>query len=675
MPAQAKNVDLFEQMTQLKALDTAWEKVRANGGCAGGDGVTISMFQARAAKELTLLSSAIRGGRYRPGPYRLLRIEKPDGGTRPLTIPSIVDRVAQTACAATLSPVLEPTFSDGSYGYRPGRGVPNAVRAVSEWRKRGYEWVVEADIVRCFERIPHDPLLSRLDAVLAKKKGAGLIVELAAYWLDHAGDALETPGIGLAQGSPLSPLLSNLYLDGLDDALERPGLRVVRYADDFVILCKTENHARKALDLAGEVLDAHGLALKSRKTRIIDFDRGFEFLGHLFVRSMTFKQIADSEEDAVETLRAVAVGDETEALARSEKELELATLLAKGYDPGTRTLYLMTADRRLGLANQSFAVRGGVEEGSALLLSVPHQRIDRIEVGPKADLQIEAIRHALATDTDLAFVDGRGMTLGVLTPPSGSRAALHLAQAQLSLDPVLRAGLARRLIDVRLRNQRALLKRLNRRPKRDDANDAARAIGRLIRKLPSMQQVSEIMGMEGAGSAVFWPVYGTLVKAEGVAEPFRRDRPADDPLDACLNYLTALLGRDVRSAILRAGLHPGFGALHTTRDYGEACVWDLMEPFRSPLTESVVASEFNNGRLRPEHFSPATGGGVHIGSAARRRLIKAYEEAASRLAKSPSSNKRRRWRALIGDTARSYAQHCRSPDDTGAAISLPVLDY
>lgn len=674
MPSQSRNVDLFDRMTQLKTLDAAWEKVRANGGCAGGDGVTIPMFQPRAAKELTLLSSAIRGGRYRPGPYRLLRIEKSDGGTRPLTIPSVADRVAQTACAATLSPVLEPTFADGSYGYRPGRGVRDAVRAVSDWRKRGYEWVVEADIVRCFERIPHDPLLSRLETVLANKKGGAEIVDLAALWLDHAGDTLETPGIGLAQGSPLSPLLSNLYLDGLDGALEKPGLRVVRYADDFVILCKTENHARNALDLAGGILDSHGLALKSCKTRIIDFDRGFEFLGHLFVRSMALKQVADSEEDVVETLRAVAVGDEIETLARSEKEVEANALRAKGYDPGTRTLYLMTAERRLGLANQSFAVRGGATEEGVLLLSVPHQRIDRIEVGPRADLDVEAIRHALATDTDLAFVDGRGMTLGMLTPPNSSRAALHLAQAQLSLNPLLRAGLARFLIDARLRNQRGLLKRLNRRPKRDDANDAARAIGRLIRKLPSAQQVPEIMGLEGAGGAAFWPAYGALVEAEGIAQPFRRDRPADDPLDACLNYLTSLLGRDVRSAVLRAGLHLGFGALHTTRDYGEACVWDLMEPFRAPLVESVVASEFNNGRLRPEHFSPSIGGGVRIEGVARRRLIEAYEEAASRLTKSPSSDKRRRWRALIGDAARSYAQYCRAPEPD-AALPLPILDY
>ena len=203
MDRNRANVDLFERMTRLHTLDAAWAKVRSNGGCAGGDGVRIEMFQPRAAKELILLSSALRGGRYRPGPYRLLRIEKKSGGTRPLAIPSIIDRVAQTACATVLGPVLDPTFADGSFGYRPGRGVSDAVRAVSEWRRQGYEWVVEADIVRCFERIPHDPLLERLGETLGPENDA--VVDLAAMWLDQAGDTLETPGIGLAQGSPLSP--------------------------------------------------------------------------------------------------------------------------------------------------------------------------------------------------------------------------------------------------------------------------------------------------------------------------------------------------------------------------------------------------------------------------------------------------------------------------------------
>ena len=673
MPNDRSVVDLFERMMRLDTLDAAWAKVRSNGGCAGGDGVSIEMFQPRAAKELILLSSAIRGGRYRPGPYRLLRIDKKNGGTRPLAIPSLTDRVAQTACTAVLGPILDATFAEGSFGYRPGRGVDDAVRAVTEWRKRGFEWVVEADIVRCFERIPHEPLLERLAETLGNGPDVDAIIDLVAMWIDQAGDTLETPGIGLAQGSPLSPLLCNLWLDGLDEALEKPGLRVVRYADDFVILCKTEDRARKALDLAEDILDAHALELQSRKTRVVDFDRGFEFLGHLFVRSFALKQVSDSEEDVIGTLRAVATEDATQAMAQEKKATEDSAQRNRGFDPGIRTLYLHSPERRLGLINQSFAVHDIAPEEPTLLLSVPHHRVDRIELASGVHADTEALRHALATGTDIAFVDGRGLTLGALvsTVPSAP-ARLQLKQAEIALDTVRSADLARRLVEGRLRTQRAVLKRYNRDRKDVAVNDAALQIGKLLRKLGAAPEVSQLMGIEGASGAAYWPALASLADLPGREEPFTRDRPANDPLDACFNYVAALLERDVRVAVLRAGLHPGFGVLHTAQDRREACVYDLMEPFRAPLAEAVVLSEINNRRIGAPDFAPMEGG-IRIRAAARRSLVRAYEAAASRLTASPYAERRRRWRALIEDAARAYAKHCR--EDGKTAFIAPELGY
>ena len=673
MPKKPTPVDHFERMTRLDTLDAAWAKVRSNGGCAGGDGLSIDMFQPRAAKELILLSSSIRGGRYRPGPYRLLRIDKKDGGTRPLAIPSIIDRVAQTACAAVLGQTLDPTFADGSFGYRPGRGVDDAVRAITQWRKRGYEWVVEADIVRCFERIPHDPLLERLAETLGEGRDIDAVIDLIALWVDQAGDALETPGIGLPQGSPLSPLLSNLWLDGLDDALEKPGLRVVRYADDFVILCKTEERARQALDLASDILADHALELASRKTQVVDFDRGFEFLGHLFVRSFALKQMSDSAEDVVGILQSVAAEDAAQMLALKRDQSEQDTRRERGFDPGVRTLYLHTPDRHLGLINQSFAVRETSTADETLLLSVPHRRVDRIELVSGVRADTEALRHALATGTDVAFVDGHGMTLGALVSMvPAAPARLHLAQAQTALDSKRATDLARRLVEGRLRTERAVLKRFNRTRKLASVNEATLTIGRLIRKLPRLSDVSQVMGIEGAAAAVYWPALAILSDLEGGETPFTRDRPANDPLDACFNYVAALLERDVRIAVLRAGLHPGFGVLHTAQDHREACVYDLMEPFRAPLAEVVVLSEINNRRIGEPDFAPVEGG-VRIRSAARRRLVRAYESAASRLTASPYAERRRRWRALIEDAARAYAKHCREGGAT--PFVAPEIGY
>lgn len=659
-PPHEKSADIFARMTRLDTLDAAWGRVRANAGCAGGDGETVAHFERRAAKRLILLAHALRRGDYRPRDLRVLHIPKRSGGTRPLAIPSVEDRVAQTACAQTLTPLLEPGFSAASFAFRPGRGVNDAVRAVTAWRKRGFTHVVEADIVRCFERIPQAPLLDRLDAALAGELGAEAVLSLVGLWLEQAGAVLDTPGTGLPQGSPLSPLLANLYLDALDDALEGRGVRIVRYADDFLLLCRGAEAAHQALARAAGTLAAHGLELRGDRSRVVDFDRGFEFLGHLFVRSMVLRRVADPEEDPVETLRMIARDDTAAAAAAAQDAALEADETAKGYDRGERVLHLAGRDRRLTLRNLSFAVTDGDGEDAREVIAVAHSRVDRIEIGPDATADFEAVRHALATETGLAVLAGDGATLGWLTPPDAlDRAGLHLSQARVALDPAMAADLARRIVAGRIANQRSQLHRLNREARDPEVLAAAAALGRVLRKLPGAATAAALRGHEGEAGALYWPALGRLTAI--APQPFRRTRPARDPLNAAVNWLTAMLGRDVRAALMRRGLHPGFGVLHSAADGGEACVWDMMEGFRAPLTEGLAVALFNQGRLRPEHFAPNAEGATRIAPAGRAALIRGYETAAGRLVTSPHSGRRRTWRILMQEEAGALAAHCRDP--------------
>lgn len=160
--SRAQSGDLFAEICALGTLDDAWERVRANNGCSGGDGEAVDEFQRRAANRLVALSNALKNGSYRPRDLRILQIPKRLGGIRPLAIPSIIDRVAQTAGAIVLTPILDPRFADSSFAYRPGRSVTQAVQRIGALRKRGFGHVVEARIQRCFERIPHDAVLTRL---------------------------------------------------------------------------------------------------------------------------------------------------------------------------------------------------------------------------------------------------------------------------------------------------------------------------------------------------------------------------------------------------------------------------------------------------------------------------------------------------------------------------------
>lgn len=194
---------LWQETTSVKRLVEAWEKVRRNNGTAGGDGLTIQAYSGNSAKRLADLSKRLRDGSFEPGPYRELHIPKRSGGSRRLMIPSLEDRIVHTAITQILVPLLEPAFEEASFAYRPGRSVQQAVAAIEKWRREGYEHVIEADIVSYFDAVNHDKLLQTLSRHLPNSGDNERLLKFYESDLAHQGDALGTPGLGLAQGSPL----------------------------------------------------------------------------------------------------------------------------------------------------------------------------------------------------------------------------------------------------------------------------------------------------------------------------------------------------------------------------------------------------------------------------------------------------------------------------------------
>ena len=528
---------------------------------------------------------------YCPASLRQIDIPKKSGGSRTLIIPSLIDRIAQSAVASVLNPHLEPHFSPHSYAYRAGKSVDQAVRSVNRFYREGYGFVAEADIVKCFDNIPHAGLMQRLESLLASQAPSARLFELIELWLEQFALELGQKHKGLAQGSPLSPLLANVYLDQLDDALEEKNIRIVRFADDFVLLAKSEAAACKALDNADQILGKHGLELKPSKTRVVSFQDGFDFLGHLFVRSLVVKKVVDPSEDPIGVMAAQADLDE-------QPDVEgVIDSPARPFAAGQRTLFVMEPGRSVGLRNASFKVSDS--QGNQLI-ALNHTRVDRIELGPHTQIETAALRHASATDTQIDFVDGHGHCIMSIAAPDYKRAGLQLAQAGAVLDPDRRWKIAHKLVDVRLRNQRAQLHRLNRQVKDAQVIKATVQLGRILRKLERASGVEALRGHEGEGAAIYWPALGSL--CQYAQQPFSRQRPAKNPLNASINYLTALLERDVRSATIKAGLHPGFGALHSARDGNEALVYDMMEIYRAALTEGLAVTLFNQKRLDESMF-------------------------------------------------------------------------
>jgi RNA-directed DNA polymerase len=274
---------LFDKVFAERNLLAALQQVAANDGAPGVDHVTVREFTRQLPDSIWELSDRIKAGTFEPQAIRRVHIPKPGTTeTRPLGIPTVRDRVVQAAIVNVIEPIFERDFAEQSYGFRPGRGCKDALRRVDWLLQKGYTHVVDADLKGYFDSIPRDRLMDRLREKIADGPVLSLIEKfLRASIMEDA--SLWTPEAGVPQGAVLSPLLSNVYLDPLDHLMAREGFQMIRYADDFVILCRTAAEAQQALGLVQTWVAENGLTLHPTKSRLVDVTKeGFDFLGYHF---------------------------------------------------------------------------------------------------------------------------------------------------------------------------------------------------------------------------------------------------------------------------------------------------------------------------------------------------------------------------------------------------------
>jgi RNA-directed DNA polymerase len=292
---------LFDKVFAERNLLDAFQQVAAKKGAPGVDHVTVQEFERQLPDSVWDLSDRLKGGTFVPQAIRRVHIPKPGTSeTRPLGIPTVRDRVVQAAIVNVIEPIFERDFAEQSYGFRPGRGCKDALRRVDQLLKAGFVYVVDADLKGYFDSIPHDRLMARLEEKIADGTLLGLIESFVkADILEEASQW--TPEAGAPQGAVLSPLLSNIYLNPLDHLMAQSGLEMVRYADDFVILCRTPEAAHAALDIVRNWVEDNGLTLHPTKTKIVDARTdGFDFLGYHFrgskhwVRDKSLRKLKDS---------------------------------------------------------------------------------------------------------------------------------------------------------------------------------------------------------------------------------------------------------------------------------------------------------------------------------------------------------------------------------------------
>ena len=278
---EADGADLLERILNRDNLNKAYKRVKANKGAPGIDEMTVEDALPWLQEHRQELLDSIRVGKYKPQPVRRKEIPKPDGGVRQLGIPTVIDRIIQQAIAQQLTSIFEPLFSDESYGYRPGRSAQQAIRKVKEYAEQGYTTAVEIDLSKYFDTLNHELLMNMVREEVKDKRVTDLIKKYLKSGVMVEGLLVKTEE-GSPQGGPLSPLLANIYLNKYDKEMERRGVKVIRYADDIVVLARSKRAGERLLESSKRYLEGKlKLRLNTEKSKVVSVYsiRNFKFLG------------------------------------------------------------------------------------------------------------------------------------------------------------------------------------------------------------------------------------------------------------------------------------------------------------------------------------------------------------------------------------------------------------
>jgi len=506
---------LYNQMAMPETIFQAWYKVASNDGRPGYDNKSIEEYSLRLDDNLRLLSQSLLTGSYRPGPLLKLVMLKPDGRERVLLIPGVMDRVAQTAAAIVLNPVIEAELGSCAFAYRPGISRQGAAREIERLHREGYQWVLDADIRNFFDSVPHDLLFQRLAKLLDDRELIALLHRwLTAEIVDGLNPRVRNT-IGLPQGSPLSPVLANLYLDRFDEQMEKEGFRLVRFADDYLVLCKSRPKAEAALKLSESALAGLKLELNNEKTRITTFAEGFKYLGYLFIRSLVIPtkmhpeewydklgkfrlrkksvHAAPADPDAMadehaqfelETDRGekvglsknellqtefgakllesleekqVSVDDFLDRLSRQdeERQREKREALKKLYSPFLNTLYL----QEQGSIMRKDGERFSIEKEGAVVNEVITRRIEQVVVFGNVALTTPVMQYCLRNEIPVTFLSQHGSYFGRLEATMADNAEMQRFQFLRSIDEPFALETARAIVVAKISNSRAMIRR------------------------------------------------------------------------------------------------------------------------------------------------------------------------------------------------------------------------
>ena len=524
----------------------------------GPDGLCAADLRAAGEPFLSALAQDLVQGRFRPGPQKRYRLPKASGGNRDIIVQNSGERLVHRALADHLGPVVDNLLSQSAYAYRRGLSRKSAAARLQELLAKGFTCGIKTDIEAFFDSVRHDILVPVLRGLFPAEPA----VDLIAQWLDHAGDA---GSVGLPQGGSLSPLLSNLYLDRFDRDMERENMRLVRFADDFVVLFNKKQGEEQGLRTVRESLARLGLLLKNDKTIPLAPGQSIKFLGYL----VSAEGVVDAQK---------------EEFGEDEQWAPVFRDTWQGGQP----VYLTTLCRGARSNGANLVIQR--EEGKSE--SIPWNSISRIIVVGRSPFSGGVVYRAVREDIPLTFIDILGRTRGQLHAAGYPQPDLADLQGRCAANPQFCLTFAREIISAKIHNSMVVLRRNHK---------ACSELAQLSARAREAADLDQLRGFEGSAARIYFAGFADLVA------PFefrgRVYRPPDGPVNVMLSFGYTLLYHRIAAVLRDTGFNARQGFFHQGRGSHCALASDLQEELRH-LVDRVVLALIHLKEIKPEDFGP-----------------------------------------------------------------------
>ncbi len=652
------------QCAQLDTLETAREEVQTASTAAGVDYVEP---QDVSFRDLSVLEDELKKQTYTAAPLRGVLFPKDSGGVRPLAIPTARDRIAQRAALHVLAESIDALLEDCSFAYRKGFSRQGAANALSQAYKDGYRYVLDADITMFFDNVDWNRLFAILDGLYPREPLVRILKDWVRAPVEFDGRRIERTQ-GLPQGTAISPLLANLYLDAFDEALLDQGFRLVRFADDFVVLCKDVEQAKKAQEAAQRELAQLGLQLNEEKTQITSFDAGFTYLGYLFCRSLVLEHKKDKTNTPDKTrshnsvppagswLAAVPLEKIDALVSRNTHQKDIVRVplayRAIGESPARRALYLQRTHTKITLNNESIILSQDDEATER----IPMRSLSHVVLLGRGNAATVPLLHALGKAEIPTYICTRTGKLETVHAAANADWTLWMQQAQAMENPQLRLAWAQKCVAAKLHNYATLTTRL----KLHHGGDVSQTLRQAQKDVYAQTSLDSVRGIEGRCAAVYFKSLQESVPDDWGFHG-RRKNPSPDPINALLSFGYTMLYNHCTTSIHAVGLNPRLGLYHVPHGTFAALAADIQEEFRH-MVDGVVIALIRRKEVKPSQFLVEQEGPFRciIPSTVVRRLILNIEHRLFSLFTPFSGEHRTTYRAFMDTQAYHLVQLIRT---------------